>query len=142
MKRVVAGSTALIGLCFIGAASAAAMSGLDCTFSTGTSGTYENGAFKAETPKPISFAIDRINLEGQSAALVSPDGGTGAKLAIARAVGANHYLEIAAEGFWNITTVYDKDQATGLHPAVHSRHLGVVGQPLFAQYTGTCRATE
>ncbi len=52
---------------------------------------------------------------------------------------ANHFLEVVNEGFLNLTTVYDKDPKTGLHPAVHSRHLGLVGQPVFGQYTGTCK---
>jgi hypothetical protein len=44
------------------------------------------------------------------------------------------------EGFLNLTTVYDKDAATGTYPAVHSRHFGLMGQPVFAQYAGTCKA--
>lgn len=142
MTRLVLIVAAAAGLGAAFTALAGEEKGLVCTFSTGTSGSYEKGTFKVETPKPISFEIAGINLDGQSAALVAPEGGAGAKLAIARAVGANHFLEIAAEGYWNITTVYDTDPASGTHPAVHSRHLGVVGQPLFAQYTGTCRGKE
>ena len=55
-----------------------------------------------------------------------------------RALNANHFLEVANEGFWNITTIYDRDPATGKYPAVHSRHFGLFGQPVFAQYAGTC----
>jgi len=55
-----------------------------------------------------------------------------------RALNANHFLEVANEGFLNLTTVYDKDPTTGTHPAVHSRHLGVLGEPVFAQYAGFC----
>ena len=57
-----------------------------------------------------------------------------------RALNANHYLEVAQEGFLNVTTVYDLDPATNSRPAIHSRHLGLLGQPIFAQYAGFCTA--
>ena len=57
---------------------------------------------------------------------------------IVRAINANHFLEVMNEGFLNLTTVYDKDATTGAYPAVHSRHFGLMGQPVFAQYAGTC----
>jgi hypothetical protein len=112
---------------------------LVCEFKSGSVASYEGGAFEVKPPSPIGFSIDSIDLEKLSAALDAGNGGPKGKLAIARAIGANHFLEIVSEGFWTITTIYDKDPATGLHPAVHSRHLGVVGQPLVAQYTGACR---
>ncbi len=56
-----------------------------------------------------------------------------------RAINANHFIEAVNEGFLNLTTIYDKDPATGLYPAVHSRHFGILGQPVFGQYTGSCR---
>ena len=110
----------------------------DCTFSQGTTWSYEGGTFKSKPPAPLSFTITDIDLERQSAKLVTGDK-TGA-LKIVRALNANHFLEVVNEGFLNLTTVYDRDPATGVHPAVHSRHLGVLGQPVFAQYAGTCAA--
>jgi len=103
------------------------------------SGVYEGGAFVSKPPSPIGFLIVDIDLDGQAARIVTGPSGVSGKLRIVRALNANHYLEVANEGFLNLTTVYDKDPATGLRPAIHSRHLGVLGQPVFAQYTGTCR---
>ena len=37
-------------------------------------------------------------------------------------------------------TIYTKDEKSGAHPAVHSRHFGLFGEPLIAQYTGSCKA--
>lgn len=111
---------------------------LVCTFSTGTSVSYEAGAFATKPAAPLSFSITKIDLEGQSAALTTSEGQTPASLRIVRAVNANHFLEVVNEGFLNLTTIYDKDPKTGLHPAVHSRHLGLIGQPVFGQYSGTC----
>lgn len=54
------------------------------------------------------------------------------KLRIVRALNANSFLEVVDEGFLNLTTIYDLDPATGTYPAVHSRHFGVIGQPVFA----------
>lgn len=112
---------------------------LVCTFSNGTSVTYETGNFTSRTASALSFSITKIDLEGQSAALTAGDGTQTVTVRIVRAVNANHFLEVVNEGFLNLTTVYDKDPKTGLFPAVHSRHLGVLGQPVFGQYTGTCK---
>ncbi|MBA4130941.1 MAG: hypothetical protein C0519_05910 [Hyphomicrobium sp.] len=116
----------------------AAPARLLCTFSSGSSVSYEAGAFATKPAAPLSFAITKIDLEGQSAALTTAEGQTPASLRIVRAVNANHFLEVVNEGFLNLTTIYDKDPKTGLHPAVHSRHLGLIGQPVFGQYSGTC----
>lgn len=112
---------------------------LACTFETGHTWSYEAGKFQSAAPAPLKFEIDAINLEGQSARLVV-DGKPAGALRIVRALNANHFLEVANEGFLNLTTIYDADAATGLMPGVHSRHFGIIGQPVFAQYAGTCAA--
>jgi hypothetical protein len=108
-----------------------------CTFETGTSWSYDAGKFQSAPPAKLAFEIGNINLEGQSADLIA-DGRQSGKFRIVRALNANHFLEVANEGFLNLTTIYDLDAATGVHPAVHSRHFGILGQPVFAQYAGTC----
>lgn len=112
-----------------------------CTFASGTSLSYAAGAFQAKTPAPLTFAIDDIDLEAQSARLDAGEDGTArGRLNVVRAINANHFLEAVTEGFLNLTTVYDKDAATGAYPAVHSRHFGLLGQPVVSQYTGSCIA--
>ena len=39
---------------------------------------------------------------------------------------------------FGITTIYDKDESKGAYPAVHSRHFGILGQPIVTQYQGFC----
>ena len=51
-----------------------------------------------------------------------------------------YWTEHVNEGFLNLTTIYDKDATSGVYPAVHSRHFGLLGQPVLAQYAGTCTA--
>ena len=112
--------------------------GFACTFPQGTSRAYTNGRYRVRRAKPIAMEIGAIDLDGQRADLVTPDGkGT---LRIVRALGANHYLEVVAEGYLNMTTVYQKDEKRGVYPAAHSRHFGLFGEPLIAQYTGSCTA--
>jgi hypothetical protein len=89
----------------------------------------------------LTFEIGNINLEGQSADLIV-DGKQSGKFRIVRALNANHYLEVANEGFLNLTTVYDLDPTSKTYPAVHSRHFGILGQPVFAQYAGSCSSKE
>lgn len=109
-----------------------------CEFKDGATWSFENGKFISKQPAPLTFTIDNVDLDAQHAIIkAAPDADPG-NIAIARAIGANHFLEVATEGYWNITTIYDKDEATGLYPAVHSRHTGLLGQPFFAQYAGTC----
>ena len=113
-----------------------------CEFGTGTSGSYDSGAFTSRAGATIKLVIENIDL-GKQSATFKAEGSTGnGKLAVARAIGANHFLEVATEGYWNITTVYDVDPATGSSPAIHSRHSGIVGKPQFAQYTGNCRPVQ
>jgi hypothetical protein len=111
---------------------------LRCNFTGGMSWTYENGAFKSQAPEPIDFEISDIDLDRQTAHIIAGVGRPQGTLKIVRAINANHFLEVVNEGFLNLTTVYDKDPSSGTYPAVHSRHFGVLGQPVFAQYSGTC----
>lgn len=130
---------ALITIVVCGAASAEDgwPSHFACTFETGTSWTYESGTFQSAPPSKLTFEVAKIDFEGQSAELLMTDNGIG-KLRIVRALNANHFLEVANEGFLNLTTIYDRDPVSKVFPAVHSRHFGLLGQPVFAQYAGTC----
>jgi hypothetical protein len=114
--------------------------GYSCTFTEGTASTFEDGAFKSKSPEPMSFTITEIDLDKQTAQL-NPEGSTRpGTLKIVRAINANHFLEVVNEGFLNLTTIYDMDPGSGKYPAVHSRHFGVLGQPVVAQYAGVCTA--
>ncbi|MBA2125245.1 hypothetical protein DLM45_03275 [Hyphomicrobium methylovorum] len=108
-----------------------------CDFKAGFSWSYEGGKFASSPPSELKFEIGNVDLEKQSATLVL-DGKSANTLKIVRALNANHFLEVVNEGFLNLTTIYDRDPATGEFPAVHSRHFGLFGQPMFAQYAGTC----
>lgn len=110
-----------------------------CSFTVGTAHAYEAGAFKPEKVGPIAFDIASVNPELQSADLVTPAGSR--PLRVVRALNALHFLEVVGEGFLNMTTIYDRDDARGEHPAVHSRHFGVLGQPVIGQYQGFCKST-
>jgi hypothetical protein len=109
-------------------------------FESGASGSYEGGTFASKAPSPLTFTISEIDLEKQSATLTAAPDAKPGKLSVVRAINANHFLEVVTEGFLNLTTVYDKDAAAGKYPAVHSRHFGLLGQPVFGQYTGFCSA--
>lgn len=113
---------------------------LSCSFTEGTSWSYDNSSYNSKSPQPLSFHIEDIDLEGQAAVIkTAPDAAAG-KLSVVRAINANHFIEVVTEGFLNLTTVYDLDSKAGKHPAVHSRHFGLLGSPVFGQYTGFCTA--
>lgn len=144
-KRAWAGAgliAALVTLAVISWENAAAegvAKSLACTFDKGTSTTYEAGDFVSKPAQSLSFEITDIDLEAQSARLLTGEGDGAGTLRIVRALNANHFLEVVNEGFLNLTTIYDIDAARGTYPAVHSRHLGLLGQPVFAQYSGQCK---
>ena len=108
----------------------------ECTFTTGTASSYAAGTFKPEKVGTITFEIGNINAEIQSADLITPGGNR--PLRVVRAINALHFLEVVGEGFLNLTTIYDKDDVKGAYPAVHSRHFGILGQPVVSQYLGFC----
>jgi len=114
--------------------------GFACTFEAGTSWSYDKQSFNRKAPAPLRFEIAGIDLDGQSARLLTEESDKPGSLRIVRAINANHFLEVVNEGFLNITTIYDKDAVSGKYPAVHSRHFGLFGQPVFAQYAGFCTA--
>jgi hypothetical protein len=130
----------LVAMLLPGAAARAAdePSAFACTFGTGVSHSYEKGQFAAEPASPLAFGVAAIDLAAQTAELKTQRG-TG-HLRVAQAVSATHFLEVVTEGYLNVTTIYDKDDAKGTYPAVHSRHFGVLGQPVVAQYQGFCEA--
>ena len=109
-----------------------------CSFRTGVTYAYEKGQFALEKTGPLAFGITAIDQRAQTAEL-KMEHGTGA-LRVVQAVSATHFLEVAGEGFLHITTIYDKDDAKGAYPAVHSRHFGILGQPIVTQYQGFCEA--
>jgi hypothetical protein len=127
---------ALALLCLTAPAAANEPKAYTCSFTTGVAHVYENGAFVSEPAAPIAFGIEAIDTAAQTADLKMPQG-TG-RLRIVQAVNAMHFLEVVTEGFLNITTIYDKDTEKGAYPAVHSRHFGLLGQPIVTQYQGFC----
>lgn len=107
-----------------------------CDFSDGQVRTIENGAFKRVGAKDISFRIGNIDLVSQTAQLLTENGSD--QLRIVRAINANHFLEVVTEGFLNMTTIYEPMVGQTRSPAVHSRHFGLLGEPVVTQYTGFC----
>lgn len=109
---------------------------LICDFKIGSAHAYEKGGFKVEKAGAVTFRLAAIDPVRQTAEIASPRGSNGVR--VVRAVNALHFIEIVGEGFMNVTTVYDLDQARKAHPAVHSRHFGLLGQPIVSQYRGFC----
>jgi hypothetical protein len=109
-----------------------------CSFTVGVTYAYEKGQFALENTGPLAFGIAAIDLKAQTADLTT-EHGTGS-LRVVQAVNATHFLEVVTEGFLHITTIYDKDEVKGAYPAVHSRHFGILGQPIVTQYQGFCQA--
>lgn len=136
----VAIGAAIVASALIPAAGAAEerVPNLACVFDRGASWTYEDGVFNSAPSHPLSFKIRNVDLEEQTATLSLKPDAEGGTLSVVRAINANHFIEAVTEGFLNLTTVYDRDPKTGKYPAVHSRHFGLIGQPVFGQYTGFC----
>ena len=113
---------------------------LRCTFTDGKVRVFESGQFKITDAADLTFDIGAIDLNAQTAQLITKQGTD--QLRIVRAINANHFLEVVTEGFLNMTTIYDPVESGGASPAVHSRHFGLLGQPVITQYTGFCEALK
>jgi hypothetical protein len=113
---------------------------LNCKFGSGVTHVYEQGGFIHEAAAPLAFGIASINTAAQTADLKT-EHGTGT-LRLVQAVNAMHFLEVAIEGALYITTVFDKDDAKGAYPAVHSRHFALLGQPIVTHYQGFCQESD
>jgi hypothetical protein len=134
-------SVSLAMACFVATApqaNAADPKGYACTFKTGTAQVYGRGAFKAEVASPLLLELGSIDVAAQTALQIGDKGSV--TLRVVRAVNALHFLEVVSEGFLNITTVYDRDDSIGAHPAVQSRHFGILGEPVVSQYQGFCQS--
>jgi hypothetical protein len=137
----VAAAAALIVMVATPAAASAEPAHVVCRFRDGRAHAYDKARFKATKASPITLEIADIKPDEQTALLKGLRGTS--TLRIVRAVNALHFLEVVGEGYLNVTTVYDKDPARkaadGSLPAVHSRHFGVLGQPIVSHYVGYCR---
>ena len=114
-------------------------SALACTFLDGGAWSFEKGAFAPKSVDKFAFVMRDIERSAMTARLERKDGL--AMLRMVQAVDALHFIEVGVEGYLNLTTVYEK-QPNGDHPAVHSRHVAVLGEPLVSQYRGTCKAQK
>ena len=113
--------------------------GLACAFLDGGAWSYEKGAFAQKPVDKYAFTVRDIDRTAMTARIERKDGL--ALLRMVQAVDALHFIEVGVEGYLNLTTVYER-QANGEHPAVHSRHVAVLGEPLVSQYRGTCQAQK
>ena len=111
-----------------------------CDFSEGGAWTYEAGKYTPEGGKKLNLEIHHDQNNAEVASLKTSDG----KAALKRvaALDANHYLEVTVGGYLNITTIFDQDSSKAGYPAVHSRHLGILGRPVISQYRGICRSAK
>ena len=110
---------------------------LTCTYPDGGAWAYEKQVFAAKPVEGLSFVITDIDRKTMTARLDRKEGLV--VLRMVQAVDAHHFIEVGVEGFLNLTTVYEQ-QTEGTYPAVHSRHVAVLGEPLVSQYRGTCKA--
>ena len=109
-----------------------------CVFKQGAVWSFEKGTFRPQEVSRLQVEIVRIDREKQTAEIKS-EGGT-SPLRIVLSLNGVHFIEAGVDGFLNVTTVYQREGATGMWPAAHSRHFGVLGQPLVSQYLGQCHS--
>ena len=115
-------------------------SGYVCHFADGGAWTFEGGKYLQEKASALDLKILHDKKNRETATLKTQEGS--ASLKRVAALDANHYLEVTVGGYLNITTIFDKISDKDGYPAVHSRHLGILGRPIVSQYRGICRAAN
>jgi hypothetical protein len=109
---------------------------LACEFKDGGAWAFERGAFVEKPARNFALEIAEIDVDGQIARAKRDE--ASATLRIVRALDAHSFIEVAVEGYLNVTTVYSRGP-DGSYPAAHSRHFAVLGEPLVSQYRGACK---
>ncbi|MEL7543309.1 MAG: hypothetical protein AAGJ70_05995 [Pseudomonadota bacterium] len=107
-----------------------------CSFEGGAAWQVADEAFAADTPSPLAFKISRASPRAKVAELTTKTGRTDVK--VVAAIDATHFIEVTVAGYLTLTTLYGDGERV---PAVHSRHLGIVGQPVGGQLHGFCERT-
>lgn len=128
---------ALVLSCGIAPVRAELPASLTCTFADGGAWAFEKQGFVSKPVEALTIGISAIDRASMTARLDRKEGL--AVLRMVQAVDAHHFIEVGMEGFMNLTTIYERD-GTGGFPAVHSRHVAVLGEPLVSQYRGICLA--
>jgi len=122
-----------------GAAAQEGPKAYSCMFSEGAAFGLEQGVFKGgPTQASLVFDVTDIDMDAQTAKLRF--GAREVPVKLVQAISAVHFIEVAGEGYLNLTTIYAVAGNEQSYPAVHSRHFGVLGQPVVSQYRGTCKA--
>ncbi|MDG2040358.1 MAG: hypothetical protein P8J30_07730 [Ilumatobacter sp.] len=116
--------------------------GLDCAFTTISTGGWPEGAAGAEiAPSTLSLRFEEIDTDGATAEIVGP---YGASQIIVRQTGDYlHLVQMFTVGPLYSTTVIDRETTDGRFMAVHTRHeytdtqlIGFTSRP--EQYYGDC----
>lgn len=111
-----------------------------CRFGSGSAHVFENGGYEQRRAGTLEFGIAAVDVNAQTAELRTGKGS--GRLRVVLALGAQHFIEVAAAGYLNLTTIYEQASTVGVYPAVHSRHSNVAGAPVVSQLHGFCRSAE
>jgi len=148
-------SLLLLGPCALGAQSVqtgqsleknplAHVKSMRCTFSSSSTGTWENDVPKAVAKaEETSIEIDSINTDEGTARIV----GSGSDITAVLSPNSLHFMERSFLGNVTITTVFSRESPKGKFRAVRSRHdylpiaiPGAVSEPTVSQSYGSCEA--
>jgi len=104
---------------------------LKCQFPKGV--TYDGGKLEEDAQKDFSLIFDSIDLTKGTARLIGNIGASDV-VVIANASTLN-FIEVTPVGYLNVTTLFHLPEM----PAVHSRHVVIIDEPMPSQRYGTCK---
>ena len=118
------------------------VTGLDCSFSTVASGTWNDGIAEASHDGvPLSLRFEEIDPDGATAEIVGPYGDS--QIIVRQTGDYLHLVQMFLVGPLYTTTVIDRETTEGKRMAVHTRHEytdtslpGFTSRP--EQYYGEC----
>ncbi len=112
---------------------------LRCHFLGGISAEIKDGGFEPETAGPMTFTFVDIDLDAGTARMV---GNIAVEtISVSTTPAGFHFLDITDSGNLIVTTAFVV-ASKGPYPAVHSRHVNLLGEALPSQYYGTCRGLQ
>jgi len=109
---------------------------LSCTFTNGTSSSFDADWATNAIRDRLDITIGAIDVADRKAQLIGNQGAS--DLYVSQGNNGLHFLEMTDARNQTLTTIFFGAQKAGAFAAIHSRHMAIAGRPVVSQYRGYC----
>jgi hypothetical protein len=109
---------------------------LVCSFSTVFISQFEGDWTTKSQQEKFDLTIAAIDVKNSTAQLLGSQGAS--DIAAFAGLDILNFLEITGVGNQTLTTVFLGKRRNDAHPAIHSRHMSILGTPVVSHFRGYC----